>query len=141
MRRRRLGLAAVVMIELAGAAALAAQRWKPPLPRNLQVLDAATPPADVIATMKGFARGLGVRCQHCHVYRGSEPDDLDSFDFASDDKPEKRTARAMLRMQQAINQQYLKDVGDPAAAGKPRVTCYTCHRGEKVPLTDRPEPG
>jgi hypothetical protein len=135
---RRFALCGAVV--LAGALASTGQQWRPPQPRNLQVLDPATAPGDVIATMKGFTRGLGVRCQHCHVYQGADPDDLSAFDFASDEKEPKRTARAMLRMQQAINREHLKDVGDPAAAAKIRVTCYTCHRGEKRPLTERPEP-
>jgi len=44
----------------------------------------------------GFTRALSVRCQHCHLYAGSNPDDLTTFDFASDALPTKRTARLML---------------------------------------------
>lgn len=127
-----------MIVGLAQALTLDARQWTPPNPTNLQVLDKAISTRDLIATMKGFTRGLGVRCQHCHAYKGDNPDDLGAFDFASDEKAEKRTARAMLRMLAAINDDYLKGVGEPPAGGKPKVTCYTCHRGEKKPLTERP---
>jgi hypothetical protein len=90
--------------------------------------------------MRSFTRALGVRCQHCHVYKGEDPDDLATFDFASDDKQAKQTTRAMLRMTARINADYLRGNSDTAAtATEPKVTCYTCHRGEQRPLTDRPE--
>ena len=59
--------------------------------------------------------------------------------FASDDKEEKGTARTMLRMVADINGKYLANVGEPRAADTPAVTCYTCHRGSRTPLT-APEP-
>ena len=138
MNTRRFVCRSVVVL-VGIAPTLGAQQWTPPTPTNLQVLDKSTSTRDLIGTMKGFTRGLGVRCQHCHVYKGDDPNDLATFDFASDDKPEKRTARTMLRMLAAINNDYLKGVGEPAPDGKPRVTCYSCHRGEKKPLTDRPQ--
>lgn len=45
-----------------------AQQWSPPVPTNLKVLPPDTAPRAVIGTMRGFAQGLGVRCQHCHGY-------------------------------------------------------------------------
>ncbi len=128
-----------LMAAAAGAAAVSAQQWSPPTPTNLQVLPKDTSPRAVVATMRGFVQGLGVRCQNCHVYKGANPDDLNAFDFANDEKEDKRTARLMLRMVMDVNQR-LKDVGEPAPAGEMKVTCYTCHRGEKHPLTRRPEP-
>jgi hypothetical protein len=115
------------------------QQWLPPPPMNLQVLPASVETRALVATMRGFTQALGVRCQHCHVYKGENPDDLTTFDFASDEKPAKQTARAMLRMLQAINGDHLKDVGEPRPAGEMKVTCYTCHRGETKPLTRRPD--
>lgn len=116
----------------------AAQQWTPPVPKNLEVLPAGTEGRAVVMTMRGFTMGLGVRCQHCHVYKGADPDDLSSFDFAADDKPEKEIARTMIRMTRAINGEHLKDVGEPRADGEAKVTCYTCHRGQRRPLTRRP---
>ena len=130
-------LAMAIAATAAGAAAFA-QQWTPPAPKNLQVLPKDTPPRAVVATMRSFAQGLGVRCQYCHVFKGTNPDDLAAFDFASDEKENKKTARVMLRMVMSVNEQ-LKDVGEPAPAGELKVTCYTCHRGEEHPLTKRPE--
>ena len=96
---------------------------------NLQVLPAATPPGEVIATMKAFTQALGVRCQFCHVGREGMP--LDQFDFVSDDNAHKRTARTMMRMVQRVN----ADLGAALPAGaEARVTCYTCHRGAQHPV-------
>lgn len=126
----------------AGLSALApvqAQQWSPPTPTNLKVLPADTAPRAVIGTMRGFAQGLGVRCQHCHVFKGDTPNDLSTFDFASDEKREKQTARVMLRMVMAINKEHLKDVGEPRPEGETKVTCFTCHNGATRPLTQKPQ--
>ncbi len=54
--------------------------------------------------MKGFTRALGVRCSHCHV--GGNP--LSTYDFASDENPNKGRAREMLRMLNSINEHLQK---------------------------------
>lgn len=128
----------IAMAAAAGGATAFAQQWSPPTPTNLQVLPKDTSPRAVVTAMKGFVQGLGVRCQHCHVFKGSNPDDLATFDFASDEKEAKKTARLMLRMVLHDNEM-LKDVGEPAPAGEMKVTCYTCHRGDQHPLSRRPE--
>ena len=54
--------------------------------------------------------------------------------FASDEKPEKLTARRMLEMTKAINKQYFPDhKPKPGESVLGRVTCYTCHQGERTP--------
>jgi photosynthetic reaction center cytochrome c subunit len=128
----------IVIAVLTGAAGAAAQPWSPPTPTNLKVLPPDTEPRALIMMMRGFTQALGVRCQHCHVYQGDDPNDLTKFNFASDDKAAKATARTMLRMVLAINGDHLKDVGAARPAGEAKVTCYTCHRGETRPLTQRP---
>ena len=135
----RVAVAAVVAGLWRAALLTAQQQWSPPPPVNLRVLPAGIDARTLISTMRGFTRGLGVRCQHCHVYKGDNPDDLTTFDFASDEKAAKETARTMLRMLVAINDEHLKEVGEARPAGEPKVTCYTCHRGETKPLTQRPE--
>jgi hypothetical protein len=97
---------------------------------NLQVLPKTITGAELITAMKGFTSALGVRCEHCHVGEGN---DLSKFDFASDAVPAKATARRMLQMTSTINTDMLKGIGD--AARQPKVTCFTCHRGAKTPLT------
>jgi len=104
--------------------------------KNLQVLPKDTPPPQVIGTMKGFAMGLGVRCQFCHV--GKEGLPLGEFDFVSDEIAQKKTARVMMRLVDDINKQL--DASVPRAAGAPteaRVTCLTCHRGKSTPDTQK----
>ena len=96
-------------------------------PQNLQVLPKDWTTQQVRQVMDTFTAGLGVECSHCHIGTMA--------DRAKDDKPEKATARKMLKMTMAINDEFLKDVGDPPAAGTSKVTCYTCHRGALKPLT------
>lgn len=105
---------------------------------NLQVLPKDIEPKALVLLMKSFAQGLAVRCEHCHVGEG---DDLSKFDFAADTKAPKETARKMIRMMITINEELLAGVGEPAAPGTRKVTCYTCHRGNTKPLTARPVEG
>jgi hypothetical protein len=119
--------AVALLAALASTAALRAQ-----IPQNftnLQVLPKDIPRPELLATMKSFALNLGVRCEHCHVGEGN---DLSKFDFAADTKPAKGVARRMLRMTMDLNKQ-VAEVGEPAAAGTPKITCYTCHRGAITP--------
>jgi hypothetical protein len=67
--------------------------------------------------MRAFRTGLGVRCEFCHV-QGND---------ASDEKPQKLTARKMIAMTQEINAKF-------PDTSKVHVSCYTCHRGAKEPL-------
>jgi hypothetical protein len=112
------------------------------LPRkftNLRIFPADAPPDVVIAAMKNFTRALGVRCQFCHV--GEEGMPLDKFDFPSDTKPQKQTARAMMHMTAEINGHVGKAIPDAAERGY-QVTCFTCHRGSQHPQhsPDAPKP-
>src|SRR4249919_258258 len=113
---------------------LAAPGGGPPPPKNLQVFPKDIARADLISNMKFFAQSLGVRCTFCHV--GIEGQPLSTFDFASDAKKEKLTARKMLVMVHRINSQ---DFGIQMS-GEPKVTCFTCHRGATKPLTAPPPP-
>ena len=115
------------------AGAVPQSPFKPP--SNLRVLSKDTKLADIIPVMKGFTQALGVRCQFCHSYTGSDPNALENFDFAGDAVPAKTTARTMMVTVQAINGDLLKGVGSAAPSGQPKVTCYTCHRGERTPQT------
>lgn len=97
---------------------------------NLKVLPKNIGKQELIATMRGFALGLGVRCTYCHVGREGAP--LDSLKFASDDKRTKRAARVMIDMVKHINDEHLADVPDRP---EPHVVvkCETCHRGVARP--------
>jgi hypothetical protein len=101
-----------VLLLCVSAAALFAQGQGP---KNLQVLK----PEDIRTAMAAARVGLGVQCTECHTQ-----------DFSADDKPDKLVARKMFAMTAQIN------AGFPD--GKVHVTCYTCHRGQKQPLTAPP---
>jgi len=112
------------------AAGVAAQGAFPPKSfTNLQVLPQESRPGDVVSAMKAFTSALGVRCPHCHV--GEEGMPLDTFDFAADTRSAKQTARAMMRLVQQINATL--DQAVPTTATTARVTCMTCHAGQKTP--------
>lgn len=71
--------------------------------------------------MQSFTKALGVNCAFCHV-----PGKMDS-----DEKRSKVFARTMIHMTQGIDQDVFH--------GRPRVTCYTCHRGQEEPPARPPE--
>jgi tetratricopeptide (TPR) repeat protein len=96
---------------------------------NLEVLSSDMPRRELIELMKGYARALGVRCEFCH--KGEPGSSLATFDFASDEKPTKETARVMIRMTEEINQRYMAALDLSAL----RVSCETCHRGQTHPRT------
>ncbi len=79
-------------------------------PQNLQVLPKDMTRQQLTPLMRSIAGALGVECTHCHVSMQNQ---------AADDKPTKLVARKMLKMTMAINDDLLKDVGEPAAAGAP----------------------
>lgn len=127
----RIALGLSLILALAGSASLRSQQipgLQPPF-KNLQVFPKDTNGATLIGAMKAFTSGLGVRCEHCHVGEGN---DLSKFDFVSDSKPTKVTARKMATMTMTLNEA-VKDIGEPSTAVK--ISCYTCHRGEKTPAT------
>ncbi len=69
----------------------------------------------VLPSMRFISSALGVPCIFCHV----------DGHFDADAKKEKQTARNMMRMMSAINQNNF--------AGSRDVTCYSCHRGHPQP--------
>ena len=83
--------------------------------KNIQVLK-GVPSEQLIPAMEFISSSLGVECSFCHVQ--------DHFD--KDDKKPKSTARAMMRMMFALN--------DNNFEGKREVTCYSCHRGARDPV-------
>jgi hypothetical protein len=84
--------------------------------KNLKVLK----PEEVMPAMRTYTTALGVRCDFCHA----------QGDRASDENRLKLTARSMISMVQQINANF---------GGSPKVTCYTCHRGEAEPK-NAPQP-
>lgn len=138
MNVRSLALLFGAMLILAAAVA-PSRAQSPPKPdwswpakaKNLKVLPADTPPEKLRANMIGFTRALGVRCTHCHV--GTEDQPLSTYDFPSDEKPNKTVARGMMRMLATVNDQ-LKQIR-PDSTERVTMRCYTCHRGVPLPRT------
>jgi len=97
---------------------------------NLQVFPKDISQGELVAAMRGFATGLGVRCQHCHL--GEEGRPLSEFDFVSDEKPTKEIARVMMRMTREINEGFLPKVGRKPPQ-RLEVQCVTCHHGQNRP--------
>jgi tetratricopeptide (TPR) repeat protein len=110
--------------------AVAAHAQVPDQFTNLQYFPKTIPRQELIGIMRGFCFSLNVRCTHCHVAKaGGKPEELD---FASDEKDTKKAARVMLRMAEAINQEYIVKLGRASPA---RVECVTCHHGLSIPKT------
>ena len=125
-----LSLGAQTAPSTSSAQSNAGQHREPPRPKNLQVLPKDISNKDLIATMRGFKAALGVECSFCHA----ENPQTHRLDFASDAKPEKTTARTMIRMVHEINSKYLATIHDPDASPADKsVGCGTCHRGSSMP--------
>lgn len=141
MKMSRFGLCSLGILALAaslaaqapaGAPAGAQGRGTPAPPQNLQVLPQGT---DIRATMQAFAQGLGVQCAYCHVAEGRGGRN----DFAADDKPQKKVARAMIKMVMQDNDMIAAATGK-TAADVVKVQCATCHRGQAIPKVELPSP-
>jgi hypothetical protein len=83
----------------------------------------AVPAGRLLKIMElGYSKSLGVNCTHCHV--------VDQWD--KDDKPTKQIAREMIKMTNAINNDYLKNIKN-LKGPNPIINCTTCHRGQVKP--------
>jgi hypothetical protein len=91
--------------------------------KNIQVLK-GLPQSQLIPVMNFMSISLGVKCTFCHVNKDGK------WDFPSDEKPEKATAREMIKMVIGINKTNFKGVTE--------VSCYACHRGQNHPASVPP---
>jgi photosynthetic reaction center cytochrome c subunit len=87
--------------------------------KNVQVLR-GIPASEFIETMGFFAVALTANCTTCHGDASAG-----SWDHYADDTPLKQATRRMVIMVNSINQANF--------GGKREVTCFTCHRGDRVP--------
>jgi hypothetical protein len=92
--------------------------------KNLKVLNKNISKDELELVMKGFKTALGVKCNFCHA---ASVADSTKLDFASDENKHKNIARGMMRMAMRINKKYFRDEEEV------RITCFTCHHGEKEP--------
>ncbi len=93
--------------------------------KNIQVLK-GIPESELIPMMNYMSASLGVKCIFCHVNKDN------NWDFASDEKGEKKSARSMIAMVLGINKTNFR--------GNTDVACYTCHRGRTSPVGTPPLP-
>src|SRR5215831_12218002 len=82
--------------------------------KNIKVLT-GLPQSQLIPVMNFMATSLGRRCNYCHVNNNGQ------WDYASDEKQEKNTAREMIKLVLDVNKNSFK--------GNTEVSCFTCHRG------------
>jgi pentatricopeptide repeat protein len=128
----------LLLIVLFAAPAGAQESWSwPEKPKNIQVLPKDWPGSRLQPVMIGFTRALGVRCSYCH--KGEEGKPLGTYDFASDENPNKDRAREMYRMLGSIND-HLKNI-QPSGDQRVNMWCQTCHRGRPRPMTLEEELG
>src|SRR4029079_9920693 len=127
MKQHVLSIAAAFGLVTAVAAQQADAPWKG---KNLQYFPPDIARDVLVQRMREFSFALSVRCQYCHA--GGDGISFEGVDFASDEKPAKRKARAMLRLTEQVNTSLLPQV--PARA-EPRVvvSCATCHHGLALP--------
>lgn len=89
--------------------------------RNIQVLKGI--PVDTFFDVMGmFAASMGDDCTYCHSKDATFRDEA-----FGDPTPRIQRARQMIVMMQTLNKTYF--------GGAPRVTCFTCHRGDYTPVT------
>ena len=101
--------------------------------------------ADTFLVMPAFRAAIGVECNFCHVF-GDRLERGHADERHLDDNPKKRIARSMIGMLKEINStlfpQENVDIVFVASSivpeGKRYVTCYTCHRGSHLPLSEPP---
>jgi photosynthetic reaction center cytochrome c subunit len=87
--------------------------------KNVQVLR-GLPASEFIETMGFFAVSLTANCTTCHGDASAG-----SWEHYADDTYLKQMTRKMVLMVNLINQSNF--------GGKREVTCYTCHRGDRIP--------
>lgn len=90
--------------------------------KNIQTLK-GLPAARLLKIMElGYSRALGVSCTHCHVTDQWEKEDLVT----------KQIARDMIKMQQTINNDLLKNIKNLKSPNS-LINCTSCHRGQIKP--------
>lgn len=82
--------------------------------RSLEILH-DMPAWQMGKVMNLMSEALGVSCTHCH----------EGYDFPKEGKRAKEVAREMVKMTDELNARFFH--------GEQRVTCWSCHRGERIP--------
>lgn len=107
----------------------------PPQYKNLQALPKDISRTSMDSTMDHFCNALKVSCEYCH----SVDEITKRRDDASDAKAAKLMAREMIRMTDSINQKFFKpDEPGYKNIAISKISCYTCHKGEHIPVSVAP---
>jgi hypothetical protein len=122
-------LAAISLIILFAFASTAFQQEERKA-TNLKVLPKDISHEALEKEMRFYNQSLNVKCNYCHA---PDPDRPGRLNFASDSNHMKDETREMMRMTNDINEKNFQ-----VKANSPQTTnvvnCYTCHRGEEMPL-------
>jgi hypothetical protein len=115
-----------------------------PAPTNLKVLPKTLTGDQVHEIMHKWRAQLGVECDTCHAVDPNRkmPNGHPALNFADDSKPEKETARQMVKMTGEINQNYTSTVKSTHSQDESAkvVSCGTCHQGHFDPPAFVPPP-
>lgn len=115
-----------------------------PAPTNLKILPKTLTGDQVMEIMHKWAGQLGVECNTCHTVDPNKkmPNGRPALNFADDSKPEKETARLMVKMTGEINENYTSMVKSTHSKDESAkvVSCGTCHRGHFDPPEFVPPP-
>ncbi len=125
--------AGISLFIMGGIAATPPPQEKPQW-KNLKLIPQKTNEELMDRIMIRYSRQLGISCRFCHSV--TKPDVLPKrADFASDENPQKRIARDMMRMTDKLNKKYFDFKNDYGfeSLRKSVITCYTCHRGLHIP--------
>jgi len=118
-----LGLVALITIT-------AAFTYDDPKFTNLKILPKDISEKAMDSIMHHYSESLNVGCDFCHIHNTLR----DTWDMASDVKPEKLIARKMMTMTTGINAKYFPPEDSTKAQLIQTITCYTCHKGEAIPI-------
>ena len=129
--------AGILLFLVAGIAATRPPQEKPEW-KNLRVIPKNMDEDQMERIMHQYTRQLGVTCSYCHP--DTKPDVFPRrVDFASEEKPEKLTARNMMIMTDKLNKKYFdfKNNYGFESLKTAIITCNTCHRGLPKPSNMR----
>ena len=96
--------------------------------KNVQILKYDSE-KDLKRYMKVISKDLGVKCSFCH--------DLND---KSIETKHKKIAREMIKMRNDLNEKFFSTT-NPKIKKEPitQISCWTCHRGSKIPELIRPK--
>ncbi|HEY0039844.1 MAG TPA: c-type cytochrome [Flavisolibacter sp.] len=102
--------------------------------KNLKILPQDITEKQMDSVMDHFTQSLNVKCGFCHVKQQTAGNE--EWDWASDKNKHKLVARDMMKMTNKLNDEYFPYSGKAENLSTIlTVTCYTCHNGNKEPVT------